>query len=291
MKRLMTSLTTNPRLSTTLTACALTLGVMGVNATSASAAQLPPLPADMAAKGELTVGVRCDQPPFGFKDQNGGFAGVEVELARQIAEYAFGSKDKAVLTCVTAESRIPQLLGKKVDMLVATLGVTPERERVVAFSTPYRWDSSDIMVKNDSPAKTIADLNDKTVIALKGSTQARWLGEHASAVQLTNLNSSSEALMAFKQGRADGYAHDSATLVMIASRDKSVRLIGQPYGISEAAIGLRKNEEAWVAYVNASLAQIKEQNLYSGWIKAVAPEGTEQFYVDGFTKPTPQENK
>ena len=117
------------------------------------------------------------------------------------------------------------------------------------------------------------------------------LGEHASGVQLTNLNSSSEALMAFKQGRAEGYAHDSATLVMISARDKSVRLIGQPYGISEAAVGLRKNEDAWLAYVNASLAQIKEQNLYSGWIKAVAPEGTEQFYVDGFTKPTPQQNK
>lgn len=289
MKRLMTILTTTKPLSTTLTACALTFGVLGVNASSASAAQLPPLPAEIAAKGELAVGVRCDQPPFGFKDQNGGFAGVEVELARQIAVYAFGSKDKAVLTCVTAESRIPQLMGKKVDMLVATLGITPERERVVAFSTPYRWDSSDIMVKNDSPAKTIADLNDKTVIALKGSTQARWLGEHASGVQLTNLNSSSEALMAFKQGRADGYAHDSATLVMIAARDKSVRLIGQPYGISEAAIGLRKNEDAWLAYVNAALAQIKEQNLYSGWIKAVAPQGTEQFYVDGFTKPTPHE--
>ena len=287
MKRLVT----RPGLSSTLTACALTLGVLGVNATSASAAPLPPLPAEIAAKGELAVGVRCDQPPFGFKDESGGFAGVEVEVARQIAEYAFGSKDKAILTCVTAESRIPQLLGKKVDMLIATLGITPERERVVAFSTPYRWDSSDIMVKNDSPAKTIEDLTGKTVIALKGSTQARWLGEHASGIQLTNLNSSSEALMAFKQGRAEGYAHDSATLVMISARDKSVRLIGQPYGISEAAIGLRKNEEAWLAYVNASLAQIKEQNLYSGWIKAVAPEGTEQFYVDGFTKPTPQQNK
>jgi len=287
MKRLVT----RPGLSSTLTACAMLLGVAGLNATSASAAQLPALPAEIAAKGELAVGVRCDQPPFGFKDESGGFAGVEVEIARQIAEYAFGSRDKAILTCVTAESRIPQLLGKKVDMLIATLGITPERERVVAFSTPYRWDSSDIMVKNDSPAKSIEDLTGKTVIALKGSTQARWLGEHASGIQLTNLNSSSEALMAFKQGRAEGYAHDSATLVMISARDKSVRLIGQPYGISEAAIGLRKNEEAWLAYVNASLAQIKEQNLYSGWIKAVAPEGTEQFYVDGFTKPTPQQNK
>jgi polar amino acid transport system substrate-binding protein len=272
-------------LSTTLTACALALGVSSV-----SAAELPALPPEIAAKGELNVGVRCDQPPFGFKDQNGGFAGVEVEIARQIAEYAFGSKDKANLTCVTAESRIPQLMGKKVDLLVATLGITPERERVVAFSTPYRWDSSDVLVKADSPAKTLADLDGKTVIALKGSTQARWLGEHASGVQLTNLNSSSEALMAFQQGRAEGYAHDSATLVMISSRDKNLRRIGQLYGISEAAIGLRKDEAAWLTYVNASLARIKEQNLYSGWIKAVAPEGTEQFYVDGFTKPTPTTN-
>ena len=104
----------------------------------AEAQSLPPLPEAIKSAGLLKAGVRCDQPPYGYKDETGKFAGVETDMAIQIATWAFGSADKIELTCVTAENRIPQLNGKKVDLLIATLGVTPERARVVDFSKPYR---------------------------------------------------------------------------------------------------------------------------------------------------------
>lgn len=163
-------------------------------AQAVSAADLPPLPKDIKDKGVLKVGVRCDQPPYGFKDASGNYAGIETEMALQIAEWAFGSRDKAELTCVTAENRIPQLTGKKVDLLYATLGVTPERARVVAFSDPYRWDGSDVVVLKESPIKHIAELKGKTVIALKGSNQARWFEEKMPDTESMRLNSTADAL-------------------------------------------------------------------------------------------------
>ena len=75
----------------------------------ALAQQLPPLPESIRSQGVLRAGVRCDQPPYGFRGPDGGFAGVEVDMARQMAAWAFGSTDKAELACVTAENRIPQL--------------------------------------------------------------------------------------------------------------------------------------------------------------------------------------
>src|SRR6476619_6084913 len=109
------------------------------NSGSAIAQGLPALPDSIKTQGKVRVGVRCDQPPYGYQDQNGQFAGVEVDMARQIATFAFGSPDKAELTCVTAENRIPQLNSKRVDLLIATLGISPERARVVDFTKPYRW--------------------------------------------------------------------------------------------------------------------------------------------------------
>jgi polar amino acid transport system substrate-binding protein len=100
-----------------------------------------------------------------------------VEMSRQIALWALGSKDKVTFTCVTAENRVPQLLGRKVDFLIATLGVTPERQRVIDFTTPYRWGASDVVVKKDSAIKRIQDLNGKTLATLKGSVQAKWFEE------------------------------------------------------------------------------------------------------------------
>ncbi len=168
---------------------------------TAQAQNLPPLPEAIKAAGLLKAGVRCDQPPYGYKDETGKFAGVETDMAIQIAAWAFGSPDKIELTCVTAENRIPQLAGKKVDILIATLGITPERARVIDFSKPYRWGGSDMLVAKDSPIKKLDDVAGKTVIMLKGSTQAKWFEDNMPKLEGLRLNTASDALQALKQGR------------------------------------------------------------------------------------------
>jgi polar amino acid transport system substrate-binding protein len=260
--------------------------VLVVSAATAQTA-MPPVPDAIKSQGVLRAGVRCDQPPYGFQDQNGKFAGVEVDMAVQIAEWAFGSKSKVELTCVTAENRIPQLNGRKVDLLIATLGVTPERARAVDFSEPYRWGGSDVLVPKSSPIKKLDDVDGKTVIMLKGTTQAKWFEDKKPKVQTLRLNTASDALQALKQGRGDAYTHDAATLVVMAAKDPELRLVGELFAISDAAVGVRKNESAWLAYVNAALARMKKEGLYVGWVtKWVAPE-IRGYYLDCFTKPRP----
>lgn len=256
---------------------------------SARAADLPPLPKEIKEKGVLKVGVRCDQPPYGFKDASGNYAGIETEMALQIAEWAFGSKDKAELTCVTAENRIPQLNGKKVDVLYATLGVTPERARVVAFSDPYRWDGSDVVVLKDAPIKNLADLKGKTVITLKGSNQARWFEEKMPQAQSLRLNSTADALQALKQMRGDGAAFDIALLVTITKSDPTLRRLNEPFLLVDASAGVRKGEAEWLAYINAAQARMKAEGLYRKWAQKWAPEGTVEHYASGFETPRPPE--
>ncbi len=130
----------------------------------AIAQSLPPLPDSVRAHGLLRAGVRCDQPPYGFRGADGGFAGVEVDMARQMAAWAFGSADRIEMACVTAENRIPQLNARRVDLLIATLGVTPERARVVDFSNAYRWGGSDMLVRRDSPIRRLDEVQGRTVI-------------------------------------------------------------------------------------------------------------------------------
>ena len=80
---------------------AATLGSAQPTATTATAGSqakapvLPKLPADIAARKRLIVGVKCDTPPFGYLDVRGKNAGVDVEIARQLARYAFGTRAKA----------------------------------------------------------------------------------------------------------------------------------------------------------------------------------------------------
>lgn len=255
----------------------------------ANAADLPAVPAALKSAGVLKVGVRCDQPPYGFKDGQGNFAGIETQIALQIGEWALGSRDKVELTCVSAENRIPQLLGKKVDLLLATLGVNPERARVIDFSDAYRWDGSDVLVRQDSPIKKKADLAGKEVLMLKGTTQAKWFEDHMPDVKSVRLNATSDALQSLKQGRSDAWALDIALLVSIAKTNPDLRRLNDPFALTDAAAGLRKNEPEMMAYVNAALARMKAEGMYRKWAQAVTTPDNLEFYVSGFETPRPAE--
>ena len=259
------------------------LAILTLHVATADAQELPALPEAIKEQGLLRVGVRCDQPPYGFKDQTGEFAGVEVEMARQIATWAFGDVSNMEMTCVTAENRIPQLTAGKVDMLIATLGKTAERARVIDYSTPYNWGGSDLLVKKESPIAKLADVKDAgTVVMLKGTTQAAWFDANEPDVETMRLNSISDALQAFKQGRAEAMAADVATLTVIAEKDETVRMVGEPFAISVGGIGVRKSEPEWLAYINASLERMAKEELYTAWIEKWAPEEKWSFYKASF---------
>lgn len=251
---------------------------------TAMAQPLPPVPAAIKDQGVLRVGVRCDQPPYGYQDQGGAFAGVEVDMAKQIAAWAFGDPAKIEMTCVTAENRIPQLIARKVDLLLATLGITPERARVIDFTQGYNWGGGDVLVFKDAPISTLADLKGKTIASLKGSTQAAWFEAKMPDVEVLRLNSVSDALQALKQRRAVGVGVDKATVVVIAARDPEMRLLGTPYAVTEGGIGVRKNEKDWLAYLNASIDRMRAETLFVPWIEKVVPaSGNRELYVTAFT--------
>jgi polar amino acid transport system substrate-binding protein len=254
---------------------------------AASAQSLPPVPQGIREAGVLRAGVRCDQPPYGFRGADGGFAGIETEMARQMAAWAFGSADKIDLQCVTASNRIPQLNARRVDLLIATLGITPERAQVIDFSNSYRWGGSGLLVKKDSPIRALDDVRSRSVVMLRGTTQAQWFDANMPGLNALRLNTASDALQALQQGRAEAYAHDAATLVVIAARDPLLRVVEEPFAVTEAAVGLRKNEPEWQAWINAALDRMKAEGLYNKWVESVVSAEIRPFYLSAFNDPKP----
>jgi polar amino acid transport system substrate-binding protein len=242
-------------------------------ASAALAAELPPTPEALKKAGVVRVGIKCDYPPDGYLDNQGKNLGIEVSLARQIAADALGDAAKAELTCVTAANRIPMLVGAKVDMLIATLGITEERARVIDFSEAYAWGGSDVLVPKGSPIKKLADLKGKTVVAMKGAWQVDWFEKNMADVKLLKLDNVSDGLQALLQKRADGFAHDFAILVGIAKKNPSTELVGELYQIGFRGIGVRKGDTALRDYVNAAIKKANADGKVAEWVKQfVEPE-------------------
>jgi polar amino acid transport system substrate-binding protein len=244
------------------------------------AQELPPLPDTIKKQGLLRAGVKCDYPPDGFLDAQGKNQGVEVNLAKQIAAYAFGSPDKVELSCVTAANRIPALEGGKVDIIIATLGVTEERAKVVDFSDRYAWGGSDVLILKDSPVKTLKELAGKTVIVMKGAWQIGWFEKNVPSTQLLKLDSVSDGLQALLQGRGEAFAHDLDVLRPIAKKNAQVKLIGEIYELGYRAAGIRKGEGEWLAYVNAAIKKAYRDGLIQQWIRQYVEPDLQQAVID-----------
>ena len=99
-------------------------------AASASAATLPDDVQAIVKRGELRVGVKSDVPGFSMQDLSGDYAGMEVDLAKKLAE-AMGLKaDKVAFTAVTAKTRGQLLDTGDIDMVLATFTITAERKNI-----------------------------------------------------------------------------------------------------------------------------------------------------------------
>lgn len=265
-----------------LVSLSLALGLALAAATPSLAQGLPLVPEAIKKQGVLRVGVKCDYPPDGYLDAQGKPQGVEVSLAKQIAAYAFGSGDKVELTCVTAANRIPSLQGGKIDLIIATLGVSAERAQVIDFSENYAWGGSDVLVAKDSPIKTLKDFAGKNVIVMKGAWQIGWFEKNVPSASLLKLDGISDGLQALLQKRADGFAHDLDVLRPIAKKNSDVKLVGEIYQLGYRAAGIRKGEKDWVDYVNAAITQAKNAGLISTWIKEHVETDLQQAVIDSW---------
>lgn len=148
------------------------------DAPSSAAVNKADLPADVQEivdRGVLKVGVKNVTKGFGFQDPaTGEYTGLEVDLAKNLAEYLGVEVE---FTPVTAATRTALLDSGDIDCVLATFTITDERKKSWDFSTPYYTDHVGVLVQNASNIKSFEDLKGKTVGVSSGSTSARALVE------------------------------------------------------------------------------------------------------------------
>ena len=228
----------------------------------AKAPALPKLPAEIATRKRLIVGAKCDTPPFGYIDVRGKNAGVDVEIARQFARYAFGTAQRLTIVCAPTAVREPLLTTNRVDMVISTFTYTADRDTRIDFSRAYYNASGRVLVKNTSPITRLADLSGKRVATTSGSIYDRWMKRCFPQTQVVVLDSVTNAVLAFNQGRADAVMFDDTSLALIAATDPSSKMIDdvfleQPYGI-----GIKQGNAELKRWVDARLNLMKQKDLF-----------------------------
>jgi polar amino acid transport system substrate-binding protein len=140
------------------------LGLLLAGSATASADVLQ----DIKSRGTIRIGVLVDFPPYGLMNEQNKPDGYDPDVAKLLA------RDMGVqlqLVPVTGPNRIPYLLSGQVDLLVASLGITPERAKSVEFSEPYAAITIAVYGKDDVNVAKPEDLAGKTIAVARASTQ------------------------------------------------------------------------------------------------------------------------
>ncbi|MCC7275148.1 MAG: transporter substrate-binding domain-containing protein [Alphaproteobacteria bacterium] len=204
---------------------------------------------DIVKRGTVKVGIDLGVPPYGLTDANQKPAGYDVEVAELFA------KDLGVkleIVPVTGPNRVPFLLTNKVDVVIATFGITPQRALSVSFSNPYVALSLVVLGPKDKPITSMAQTKGHRVGITRGTTQDLDFTRLApEGSQITRFEDDATTTAALLSGQVDIIATADLLATEIAKRNPQKNLeIKYTIRLSPGAIGVRRNEADLLQWVN-----------------------------------------
>ena len=212
----------------------------------------------------ITWGVKADTKLIGLIDvKDGQEKGFEIDLAKALTKKILGKDAKAKFVTVTSQSRIPLLKNGNIDAIIATMTITPEREKTLDFSNSYFNAGQSILIKKDSTIKKVEDLNGKTIIGVVGSNSVQNVKKFAPKAQVLQLPDYAQALTALKSGQGDALTTDNVILAGMAVNNPGYKLQGEPFTTEPYGIGVNKGQKDFVEAINKALVEVKKDGTYN----------------------------
>ena len=218
--------------------------------------------AALAEGPALRIATEGAYPPFNLTKPDGQLGGLEVELANALCERM---KRSCTIVAQDWDGIVPGLLSRKYDAIMATMNITPERAKVIAFSAPYMVvPAYFVAAANSGVDGTAATLKGKSVGAQTSTTHYRYVEKHlGSAVSLKSYDTASNLLADLKSGRIDAAITTGATASDWVKGDgaKSLQLVGKPLIDAEVfgpgvGVGLRKEDADLKKSFDAAIASV-----------------------------------
>jgi general L-amino acid transport system substrate-binding protein len=175
--------------------------------------------ANILARGELVCGVSGELPGFSFVDQNGDYSGLDVDVCRAIAAALFNDPEKVEYRNLNAKERFTAVQTGEIDILSRNTTWSTSRDTATGleFAPVVFYDSQGLMVRQNGPIKTLADLKNKSICLQIGTTTEQNLTD-----QMRKRNISYKPLVfedvntvfgTYAEGRCDAVTADRSQLV------------------------------------------------------------------------------
>jgi polar amino acid transport system substrate-binding protein len=192
----------------------------------------------ISERGEISVGVKADYKPFGFRNPKGEIVGLEADLAKEVAD-TLGVKLR--LVPVVASNRMQFVEQGQTDLMIATMTDTTERRNIVGIPGPnYYASGTNILAPKALGFKEWKDLDGKPVCGIQGAFYNQSVSDKYGA-KISAFTNAAEAKQALRDRKCVAFLYDDSSIASdIASGswgDFEMPLLSEdqaPWGIAVA---------------------------------------------------------
>lgn len=223
----------------------------------------PDLYEKIMKRGVIKVGIKTDSKPFGFIDKDGKYQGYDADLARYIAQYILKSPNKVEFIPVTPANRMIKASTGEVDIVIATMTITPQRQEILDFSIPYDAAGQALLVNANSKITSIGDLSDQNVGVIWGTTAEKNMINLVPTANILGFKTYQDAYNALKNKQINAITSDDTILSRFAYEDKSVKLLPKKYSREPYGIGFKKGKgsKKLKEQIDFAITDMKQKNV------------------------------
>jgi polar amino acid transport system substrate-binding protein len=212
-------------------------------------------------RGYLIVAVKDNTRPLGWINDKGELQGLEIDIAKRLAETILGKPDAVKLVPVSNADRLKLVMEDKVDIAIAQITATQARSRLVYFSPPYYLNGTSFVTKKSLNKPTEL----KSVAVLDGSHTIAALEYALPKLQPSRVGSYQEAKEQLDQGTIEAFAANTTVLTGWVQTHPEYRLIPAQFSREPLSVAFPKGLQYadLGEVVNKSLRQWQQE----GWLK------------------------
>jgi len=251
------------------------LFALGLGLTMFGAAQAQDALSNIMAAKVVKIGIPTDFPPYGFVGPDLKPQGLDVEFANYL-----GAKMgvKVELIPVSSPNRIPYLQSKRTDLVISTLGKTPDREKVIDFSKAYAPYFQAVYGPKSLVIKSFADLAGKSVAVTRGALEGEALEKLAPpTTDIKRFEDNNATVSAYVSGQVPLIGTGNSVAETIMQRNPQLttefKLL---LAMSACYVGIPKGEDALRAKVDEIIIAAKAngdiEKLAQKWLKSTAAD-------------------
>ncbi len=238
--------------------------------------------AELAEQGSITIGVKSDQPGIGFKDPaTGEYEGFDIEMAKIVAAELGFEPDEIDFTETVSDNREPFLQAGRVDLVLASYSITPERRQIVGQAGPYYVTGQQLLVREEDKDTITGPeaLEDVEVCSVTGSTSIETVETEYGATPV-GFDTYSECVEQLKNEQVDAVTTDGAILLGYAAEaPDELEVVGEEFSEERYGIGFAKEDGDLCEFLKQTIQESYENgswqeafNATLGQAEVEAPE-------------------